>query len=278
MATFNLPTTRKEVSDRMNSDIKASLPDSNPFLRNSYFGSLVFAFAMRIFDLYQKILIMIQQFFVNTAVGIYLERWGDIFNITRNPATPATGNITFTGTSGTTIPAATTLQSLTNIVYTTQAAANISTQSVNVFSMSRVGSLVTVNFANPHNLASNTIIDSITGASPADFNDTNILITVTSPLQFQFTKDGTIGNATGTIVAQWTTASVEVISNTAGENTNADSGASLTLTSPITGVNNTAYVQYGEISGGTDIENDVSYRERILFRIQFPYNFAVESF
>lgn len=273
MATFNLPTSRKEVSDRMNSDIKAQLSDSNPQLRNSYLGSFVYAIALRLFDIYQKTLIMIQQFFVNTAVGIYLERWGAIFNITRNPATPASGLITLTGTDGTSIPASTTLQSLTGIAYTTQSLATISTQSINVDSMSRVGSVVTVNFSSPHNLASNTIIDSITGASPSDFNGTNLLITVTSPIQFQFTQAGTIGAASGTIVAQWTTASVAVQSNTSGENTNADSGASLTLTTPITGVNNTAYVQYSELSQGTDIEDDTSYRERILFRIQFPFSF-----
>ncbi len=273
MATFNIPTTRKEVSDRINSDVKAQLPDSNPFLRNSYFGSLIYAFALRIFDVYQKILIMIQQFFVNTAVGIYLERWGAIFNITRNPATPASGLITLTGTATTLIPSGTTLQSLTSISYTTQADATISTNVVAVDSMSRTGSLVTVNFTSAHNLASNTIIDSITGATPTDFNGTNLQITVTSALQFQFTQAGTAGAAAGSIMAQWTTASVEVESTTSGDDTNADSGASLTLTSPITGVNNTAYVQYTEISEGTDVESDTSYRERILFRIQFPFSF-----
>lgn len=277
MATFNIPTSRKEVSDRINSDVKAQLPASNPQLRTSYYGSLIYAFALRIFDIYQKISIMISQFFPNTATDVYLERWGALYNITRNPATGATGAITFSGTDGTAIAAGTALQSLTGIEYTTDSLATISTQSVNVSSMSRVGSLVTVNFSSAHGLASNIVIDSITGASPSDFNGTNLQITVTSPLQFQYTLAGTTGAASGTIVAQWTTATVDVTSSSVGEDTNADSGASLTLTTPISGVNNTAYVDYGEISGGSDIEDDTSYRERILFRIQQPFSFFNEN-
>ena len=271
--TFNLPTSRTEVSDRINSDVKAQLPNSNPFLRASYFGSLIWGFALRIFDVYQQILVMIQQFFINTASGIYLERWGNTYGITRNPATAATGLITFSGTNNTQIPLGTSLQSLTGIVYTTNALSTISTQLNNVSSISRVGSLVTVNFTASHNLASNTIIDSITGASPADFNGTNLQITVTSPLQFQYTLSGTAGAASGSIIAQWTTASAQVTASSFGENTNAVSGASLTLTNPIAGVNNTAYVQYDGLSDGSDVENDTNYRARILFRIQFPFSF-----
>ena len=271
--TFNLPTSRKEVSDRINSDVKAQLPNSNPFLRVSCFGSLIWGFALRIYDVYQQILIMINQFFINTASGVYLERWGNTYGITRNPATAAIGSITFTGTNTTTIPAGTSLQSLTGIVYTIDVLATISTQTVNVDSMSRVGTTVTVNFTTAHNLASNIIIDSITGASPSDFNGTNFQITVTSPTQFQYTLTGTVGAASGSIVAQWTTASANVTASSFGENTNADSGASLTLASPITGVNNTAYVQYTELSDGADVENDTSYRARVLYRIQFPFSF-----
>jgi uncharacterized phage protein gp47/JayE len=257
----------------MNSDVKAQLPNSNPFLRASYFGSLIWAFALRIFDLYQQILVMIQQFFINTASGAYLERWGNTYNITRTPATAALGNITISGISGTSIPSSASFQSLTGITYTSTASATVSTQLNNVSSMTRVGSLVTVNFTTPHGLASNIVIDSITGATPADFNGNNLLITITSPLQFQYTLAGTAGAASGSIIAQWTTASVSVLASSYGQNTNADSGTSLTLTSPITGINNTGYAQYDGLSDGTDVEDDASYRARVLYRIQFPFSF-----
>jgi uncharacterized phage protein gp47/JayE len=271
--TLNLPSNRKEVYDRLVSDTTAQIPDSGAFLPTSYLASMLKALAYRIYDNYQKISIMINQFFVQTATGLYIERWGNIWGITRNAATGSSGNIVLSGTADTTIPTGTTLQSASGLSYTTQSDTTISQSTISVSSMSRIGTTVTVNFTAEHNLASGITIDSITGASPSDFNASNVLITVTSPTQFQFTQAGTSGSATGTIVAQWTTANVEVDSSTQGENTNITAGGVLTLSSPIAGVNNNSFVDYNEISGGADQEDDDSYRERVLFRIQFPFSF-----
>lgn len=270
--TLNLPSNRKEVYNRIVSDVTAQLPDSGAFLPTSYLGSLIKGLAYRFYDNYQKILIMINQFFVNTATGVYLERWGNAYGITRTVATSATGNIVFSGTAATSISSGTSLQSASGITYTTQSSATISLNSVSVASMSRTGTLVTVNFSSAHNLASGITV-TITGASPSDFNASNVAITVTSATQFQFTQSGTAGSASGTILAEWTTANVPVVASSQGQNTNVSAGGILTLGSPITGVNNNAFVDFGELSGGTDIEDDASYRSRILFRIQFPFSF-----
>lgn len=270
---LNLPSNRTEVYNRLVSDVTAQLPDSGSFLPASYLSSIVKALAFRLFDCYQKILIMINQFFIQTAASPYIERWGDFFGVSRNPATPATGNIVFTGVATTIIPSNTTLQTASGISYLTTEDVTISTNTVAVDSMSRLGTTVTVNFVDPHGLASGTVIDSITGASPADFNGTNILITVTSATQFQYTLAGTSGSATGSINAQWTTASARVVSTTQGEITNVAAGGLLTLTSPISGINNSAFVTIDEIAGGTDIESADSYRSRVLFRVQFPFSF-----
>lgn len=271
--TLNLPSNRTEVYNRLTSDVTAQLPDSGSFLPASYLSSIVKALAFRMFDCYQKITIMIAQFFIQTAASPYIERWGDFFGVTRNPATPSTGTIVFTGTATTSIPSGTTLQSASGISYDTSAAATISTSTVAVSSMSRLGTTVTVNFTSAHGLASGIVIDSITGASPSDFNGTNLLITVTSSTQFQYTLAGTAGSASGTIYAEWTTASAEVVSTTEGEDTNVAAGGLLTLSSPISGVNNSAFVTIDELSEGTDIESADSYRSRVLFRVQFPFSF-----
>ena len=138
--------------------------------------------------------------------------------------------------------------------------------------MSRIGSTVTVNFIAAHRLASGIIV-SITGAIPTDFNATNVRITVTTANQIQFTQAGTAGSPTGTLVAQWTTAVAQVNSNAQGANTNITSGGVLTLSSPISGADNSAFVNFEEISGGADQEDADSYRARVLFRIQFPFSF-----
>lgn len=278
--TYNLPTSRQEVADRMSADVKAQLPSSNPFLRNSYLGSLIWGFALRCFDIYQKIGLVIREAFLVTAqFEQSIINFGDEYGMQRNPATSSIGLITFTGIAGTTIAGAvppatgTTLQSLTGVQYQVTANATISTQTVSVSSMSRVGSLVTVNFTANHNLATGTIIDSISGASPSDFNATNVQIIVTSAKQFQFTQSGTSGSASGSISAQWTTASASVVALSQGKNTNAESGTSLTLTEPIPNVNSVAYVEFDGLAGGTDQETISAYKSRILFRIQKPFSF-----
>jgi uncharacterized phage protein gp47/JayE len=277
---LNLPENRKEVSDRMSSDVKSQLPDSDPFLRNSYLKSLIFGFSGRVYDNYQKISIMIKQFFPDTAEDEFIDRWGFTYGISRNAATQADGFITFTGTATTLIPSGRTLQNSAAVQYTTQSDATISTNNVSIDSISRSGSLVTVAFTAAHNLASGTVIDNITGVTPTDFNTTNATITVTSETEFQYTLAGTAGAGSGGS-AQWTTASVEVKSVTSGADTNIGNGGSLTLTSPLAGVNNTAFVQYTEIGGGADQEGNADYLQRILDRIQNPVSFfnknALES-
>lgn len=268
----NLPSDRKEVYNRLVSDFTAQIPDSGAFLPTSYLASILKAVAYRIYDSYQKINLMIKEFFVQTASEIYIPIWGNTYGITRNPAVGSTGNIVLSGTAGTSIPAGTTLQSASGISYTTQSATNISLDTVAIASMSRVGSTVSVNFISAHRLASGITV-SITGATPTDFNATNVRITVTTANQIQFTQAGTAGSATGTLIAQWTTAIAQVNSNTQGANTNITSGGVLTLSSPISGANNSAFVDIGEISGGTDQESADSYRARVLFRIQFPVSF-----
>lgn len=270
---LNIPSSRTEVYNRLTSDVTAQLPDSGSFLPASYLTSIVKALAFRIFDNYQKISIMIAQFFIQTASSTYVARWGSFFGIEPNPATVATGNVVFSGTASTVVPVSTTLQSASGISYNTTSAATISVHTVAVDSMSRLGTTVTVNFVSAHGLASGIIIDSITGATPSDFNGTNLLITVTSARQFQYTLAGTNGSASGSIYAQWTTASAPVTSVTEGEITNVAAGGLLTLGTPISGVQNSAFVDIGEISGGTDVESDSSYRARVLYRVQYPFSF-----
>ena len=61
----------------------------------------------------------------------------------------------------------------------------------------------------------------------------------------------------------------DVTASTAGAASNENSGAILTFTTPIAGVNTSATVGSGGLSGGTDEETDDAYRVRILDRKRF---------
>lgn len=267
---FNLPKNAREVVDRIVSDVVSRLPSSGSFLFVSFFKSLIIGFGLRIYSVYSKIPIMIMQFYAMTAQNEYLLAIGTQWGISRNPATGSRGKIVLTGTAGSIIPNGTLFNGSGGLVYQSLSNATISELTVGVASMSRVGTTVTVNFIEDHNLASGVVINNITGASPVDFNANFVQITVTGKKQFTFTQAGTSGNATGTIIAQWTTASLEIESQGQGQDTNMVAGSILNLASPIVGVDNQAYVDFDEISGGVDIEDLEAYRARLLFRIRNP--------
>ena len=106
----------------------------------------------------------------------------------------------------------------------------------------------------------------------------------TQPRGIAFNNDGTqlymVGNSNDAVFqysldvnpisTSFTSASVPIQSDEFGEDQNLSSGSVLTLQSPIAGVDNTLFVDFGEIGGGTDQELDPSLRSRMLDRIQNP--------
>lgn len=122
-----------------------------------------------------------------------LVAWGVIFGITRKQPTKATGDATFTGTNGTSLPSGTTLQLSDGTRFTTTASGTVSAGSVSV-------------------------------AIESD----------------DYSSDG-----------------------------NCDAGATIRLTSPISGINSDG-VTDADITDGTDLEEIETYRARILERLQDP--------
>lgn len=268
MAEFNTPDTRKEVVDKMVAEV--SIATNGDFYKVDLNKTLLASIGSRIFDVYRKSVRQFKQYFITTAEDSYLTQHGNDLGISLNPATPAEGNVIFTGTSGVIIPTNSQLQSANGITYATQSDATITLNQITPSSISRTGSIVSVSFSNPHNLASGFIIDSITGATPDDFNVVNQPIVVVNDNTFTFEKAGTIGTPTGTIVVQWKSAKVAVKATTSGLNTNQIAGTKLITTTTIPNVDSSVYVDNGELSNGTDVEDFESYRERLLFRKQQP--------
>lgn len=266
---FNIPSSQKEVIDRTATDVQQTLPETNPFFRNSFLGAIIYAFSGRIYDFYLQLNILIRELFVDTATNSFLERWGTYKGITRNAATRATGTITATGTVSTSIPLSTQLSDADGSIYETTASATITATSISVSSMTRSGSVVTVTTANDHQFGSSQEV-TIAGANETDYNGTQT-ITVTAANEFTFNITTTPSSpATGTITASANLASLSVQSVDFGSSLNLDNGTQLTFGTPISGVDDTAIVQYGQVSGGTDLETDADLRTRIIDIYQNP--------
>lgn len=78
----------------------------------------------------------------------------------------------------------------------------------------------------------------------------------------QYTTDAEVTIAAGVATAAITAAE-------GGQSTNASLGQKLTLVSPIAGVQSSATVATGGLTGGTDIETDAALRARLQQRVQF---------
>ena len=266
---LNLPTTANEVVQRSKTDVQRELAESNPFLKNSWLGALVTSLANRIFDFYIQLKEAILLSFPDTTSGTFLDRWASIYGTPRLAATQSSGNIAATGTATTIIPISTNYQSSDGIAYSTTAAATITAQSLSITSLVRVGSLVTATTSVDHNLASNVPVV-ISGAVETEYNGDQE-ITVTGLDTFEYTIATTPSTpATGTVLAGFTATNVPIQSTDFGADTNQSLDAILTLQSPIAGVDNDAQVNFGELDGGVDQENDDDLRVRLLSRIQNP--------
>jgi uncharacterized phage protein gp47/JayE len=266
---LNFPANVKEVEQRSRTDVQNTLPESNPFLANSYLDAIIKAQSGRVYDFYLQLEEVIRQLFVDTADGTFLERWGTYVGILRKPATQATGVVAVTGTQGAIIPINTQLTNSVGQVYLTTASATIADQQLQVATLTRVGNTAILETVSEHLLYSGQSV-TISGADQNDYNGT-FTITVTGTREFTYEVENTPASpATGTILVAATYAPITVRAQDFGESTNQLADTALTFATPLAGVNNTARVTQGGVGGGADQENDEDLRDRILFRYQNP--------
>ena len=82
--------------------------------------------------------------------------------------------------------------------------------------------------------------------------------------------DGTTYSVETEVTLTASTATVTVVADEAGQDGNTDEGTSLTLDSPIDGIEATATVAADGLTGGADVEDHDSLRARVLDRIKNP--------
>lgn len=189
---FSRPTLQ-ELINRTSADAVARL-GLEELLRRDDMQVLTRVLSGAAHGLHGHVAWMAEQVIIDTAEAEYLERWANIWGVTRKAASFASGPITLTGTTGAVIPAGTLL-----------AAANGQ----------------------------------------------------------EYETDAEVTLAAGTATAQ-------VTALAAGQAGNLAAGTTLTLVSPVAGVNSQAAVASGGLVGGADTETDAALRARLLARIQAP--------
>ncbi len=123
-----MPFSRPDIQtliDRLAGDIESRLPGTDARRRRSVLAALARAQAGAAHGLHGHLDWLARQLMPDTAETDHLERWASIWGVSRKPAAPAAGTVTFTGTDGSTIPAGTALARADGAEYTTDAAATI---------------------------------------------------------------------------------------------------------------------------------------------------------
>ncbi len=275
---LGLPTNSEEIEDRLKSDVALSAPDSNPYAANHWLLALIVGLGRRLFDFTRDLQRAVDFAFPDTTFDEGITRWASIYGKSQQAATQSSGNAIATGTATSVIPIATVLSTTvtatdgttSSITFETTSAAVIAESVLSVSSINLSGQTATVVTDVEHELSNNVSV-TISGALEAEYNVIDAIITVINSTTFTYEIEGSpTSPATGTIEATFTSAAVPVISQDFGENTNLSSGATLTLQSPVAGVDNTMGIDASGTIGGTDQETLDSLKERTLVKIQNP--------
>ena len=275
---IKLPNNASDIVNRQKADVQNALPQSNPFLKNALLTSLVQSSGYRFFDMYQLLdTIQTGLFLDNYADLSVLNFWGGLVNLSLGKPTSSQGIVVFSGIQNcVTIPAQT-LISNGSLTYKTLSNSTISKNNNTVLQITQTGGLATITFSGSHNLATGINI-LISGANENEYNGTKT-VTVINEIEVTFNIDiNTISPATGTILSTYYVSNVQVQCEENGVKTNLSSGASLALQTPISNVNNNAYVTLNGLTGGTDTEEENNYKSRIEDAWQNPItNFNAQS-
>lgn len=123
---FSRPSLQNLI-DRAQGDIESGLPGADARLRRSNLNVLAGLIAGVSHGLHGHMAWLADQVIPDTAEVEYLDRWATLWlDQPRKAAVAATGNVTFTGTSGTLIPAGTSMIRADGVEYTTDADATLS--------------------------------------------------------------------------------------------------------------------------------------------------------
>lgn len=130
LMAFPRPTLT-ELIDRVLADLSSRVVGvDGAVLRRSVLGVLGRGLAGASHELHGRLDYIARQVLIDTAEVEYLERWASVWGVRRKSAEFAIGNVTFTGTVGSTIPLGAVLQRQDGVLFETTAAGNFLTSSL----------------------------------------------------------------------------------------------------------------------------------------------------
>lgn len=254
-----------ELNNIASASVKSSLPDLDPSVPGSFIGALVSSEAVLVYAAQRNIEAALNDFFPQTASGEFLDFWAEINGIARVQGSVAEGNITIAGDASvySNIPIGTLFASSTGYTYVSTSASAVATVSGSI-SLSVSGTTITAVTPTVHGLVDSLAV-AISGATDTAYNGT-FSINVLDEYTFTYTVTTAPTAATDNGTYSVDIADIPIQSVGVGSSLNLDTGALVTLQSTVTGLDSGTQgtVNRDGITGGADVENDASLRERVL--------------
>ncbi len=267
------PPTTQQIIDRLKTYVKSVLGELNPTDQNNFIYSLIVAMANLSNDNNMQLkLDIIPNSFVTTVKNeTALEPFAKLKDLPKKLATTSQGKCVINGIQNTVVPIGTIFIANGNKYQTTQSV-SVNQQSISISKITSNGRIVTVTTASNHNFASNIPI-TISGCSTAIYNGT-FPIAVTDFNQFVYEIDTiTVATENNTGTATASIAVLDVLSQTAGADTQLFNGDALAIETQIAGLSSNAYTMFSDISGGTNDETYEEWKERVVYRYQHPITY-----
>ena len=188
--------------------------------------------------------------------------------IQQKTGTFAIGSLIITAIQQVDIPSGTEFFTGNGQVYKSRITKSCITQTFNIESIERINNQAIVTLPN-HGLA-NKMTLLISGAITTGFNG-SFAITLINENQFSYISIGVNVVATGSIIASYLGAKIDIVSNIATSDANADASSTIDLVSAINDVENVYINVYG-LTGGSNKEILSSLKQRTIDFLSVPQN------
>ena len=233
-----------DVINKAKTGIKNALPNSNPFLKASFLGAIATTIGGRVFDVFFNVENnVVPELFLTTAQDTEnIDALNVPFSLERRAGTVSSGILIGTGTLTTVVPNGTTFQDSTGNIYTSTSDVTIISSGIVVTTLTQVGGIATA-IATDHSFFSGLSV-TISGANEAGYNGSFDILVVDKDTFTYVVDIGTPGTATGSILASSIQVNIPITSNEVGSDKNLSGGQTLTITTPIGGLNDDSFIQF----------------------------------
>jgi len=277
-----IPVNESEIFNSMLSDFRGRYfettgQDFEGLNQNNINYIEMLVFSSRLFDAYFTIRFVISALLLPYATNQYLDVWAQVKGLSRKEDSQASGNITFpTTTTGVVLPVTTILINNEGLEYTTVNESTSQGYTYTVTSVTQINNIIRYVLDLPqnesdHGMYSGQVV-TLSGSQNVDYNgDKPITVINSTTIEFEVPFAQLPDTDPSVLRVTYTGLKVSVISKDFTTDANMSANETLTLQNAISGLNQSARVQFTGITGGGSTETETEFQNRVFPRFKKVY-------